>query len=137
MTRTLHNEKGDVHSDTSFAQADSFVIAIEMNCDRPVKNLLIADLIPAGFEIQNPRLEADAVPAASFKNGVTPTYLEVRDDRLVAAFDSLDAGKHMLYYIVRAVTPGHYAYPAVTGECMYDASVRGRGVPSEIDVVAK
>ncbi len=137
LTRTLHNEKGDVHSDTSFVQADSFVIAIEMTCDRPVKNVVIADLIPAGFEIQNPRLEADAVPAATFKNGVTPTYLEVRDDRLVAAFDALDAGKHMLYYIVRAVTPGHYAYPAVTGECMYDASVRGRGVPSEIDVVTK
>lgn len=137
LTRTVYNEKGEPHAGTSFGQADSFVIGIELNCDRPAKNVVIADLIPAGFEIQNPRLDADAIPSDAFKNRITPTYLEVRDDRLVAAFDSIDTGKHNLYYIVRAVTPGHYQYPAVTGEGMYDASVRGRGVPGEIDVVAQ
>ncbi|MBM3290585.1 MAG: hypothetical protein FJY92_10575, partial [Candidatus Hydrogenedentes bacterium] len=137
VARTLYTEKGDVFSDTTFAQAGSYVIGIALNCDRPVKNVAVADLIPAGFEIQNPRLESDAVPAASFKNAITPTYLEVRDDRLVAAFDALGAGTHQFYYIVRAVTPGHYQYPAVTGECMYDASVRGRGTPGEIDVVGR
>ncbi|MDZ4858700.1 MAG: alpha-2-macroglobulin family protein [Candidatus Hydrogenedentes bacterium] len=137
VTRATHAENGDVYAQTTFTQAESYIIGVQLVCDRPVKNLIVADLIPAGFEIQNPRLEADAVPSAALKGAVTPSYLEVRDDRLVAAFDSLDAGKHMFYYLVRAVTPGHYTYPAVTAECMYDASVRGRGVPSEIDVTAK
>lgn len=137
LVRTLFDESGAAHDGTSFTQADSYVIGIELNCDRPVKNVVIADLIPAGFEIQNPRLDADAIPSAAFKDRIAPSYLEVRDDRLVAAFDSIDAGKRNLYYIVRAVTPGHFRYPAVTGEGMYDASVRGRGIPGEIDVVAQ
>jgi uncharacterized protein YfaS (alpha-2-macroglobulin family) len=137
VNRTLYNEGGDTHAEAAFKQADSFVIGIELNCDRPVKNIVVADLIPAGFEIQNPRLDADAIPAASFKNAITPTYLEVRDDRLIAAFDGLGAGKHLFYYVVRAVTPGHYQYPAVTSECMYDAAIRARGLPSEIEVVGQ
>ncbi|HRK34512.1 MAG TPA: MG2 domain-containing protein, partial [Candidatus Hydrogenedentes bacterium] len=73
IARSVFNEKGEPYAQTSFSQAESFVIGIKLNCERPVKNLVVADLIPAGFEIQNPRLEADAVPTAALKGAITPT----------------------------------------------------------------
>lgn len=137
VSRALYDESGSTHSGDTFEQAESYVVGIELVSDRPVENLVVADLIPAGFEIQNPRLEADAIPSGSLNDGVTPTYLEVRDDRLVAAFDQLGSGTHKFFYLVRAVTPGQYQYPAVTAECMYDASVRGRGEPATVMVSGK
>jgi uncharacterized protein YfaS (alpha-2-macroglobulin family) len=104
---------------------------------RPVQYLVVADLVPAGFEIENPRLESGATPNPAFESGLTPSYLEIRDDRLVAAFDSLDQGEHQFFYVVRAVTPGAYRYPALEAECMYDASIRARTMSTSIEVTAR
>jgi uncharacterized protein YfaS (alpha-2-macroglobulin family) len=49
----------------------------------------------------------------------------------------LKRGTHKFYYIVRAVTPGTYQYPAVEAECMYDASVHGRGQAGTVEVVKR
>ncbi|GMU91586.1 MAG: membrane protein [Candidatus Hydrogenedentota bacterium] len=134
VQRTFHTPKGEPHNPSQFAQTESYVVMLELKVDRHAKNLVVADLIPAGFEIENPRLEADALPAGAFKDPVTPSFLEIRDDRLVAAFDALAPDTYKFYYVVRAVTPGQYQYPAVVAECMYDASIHGRSAPSAIDI---
>jgi hypothetical protein len=69
-------------------------------------------------------------------NNMHPSHLEVRDDRLVVAFDTLAPGKYRFHYVVRAVTPGSFTWPSVEAECMYDPAVRGRNVPSSINVKA-
>ena len=61
----------------------------------------------------------------TFKGADTPSFLELRDDRLVLAFDELATGSHRYYYVVRAVTPGKYVYPPAQAECMYDDRVHG------------
>jgi len=137
VTRTVFTSTGEPFGDNAYRQSDSYVIGFELTCDQEVKNLVVADLIPAGFEIENPRLEPDAIPTGPFEGAVTPSYLEIRDDRLVVAFDKLDRGTHKFYYIVRAVTPGTYQYPAVEAECMYDASVHGRGEAGTVEVVKR
>ncbi|MCL4694625.1 MAG: hypothetical protein KJ060_19200, partial [Candidatus Hydrogenedentes bacterium] len=81
--------------------------------------------------------EPDAIPTGPFDGAATPSHLEIRDDRLVVAFDELDRGTHKFYYIARAVTPGTYQYPAVEAECMYDASVHGRGESGTVEVVKR
>ncbi|MFA6242468.1 MAG: MG2 domain-containing protein [Candidatus Hydrogenedentales bacterium] len=136
VTRTLYTESGETISGNQFQQSASYVVGITLTCDKSVKNVVVADLLPAGFEIENPRLEADALQGDVFSGSIMPTYTDVRDDRLVAAFDALDATTHKFFYIVRAVTPGSFQQPAVQAECMYDASVRARSVPSVIEVVA-
>ena len=64
----------------------------------------------------------------------TPSYLDVRDDKLVLAFNRLPAGPHTYYYLVRAVTPGSYQQPGANVECMYDPKVRANVLPSHVEV---
>ena len=133
ITRSFHTASG-APVESPFRQAASYVVKLEIECVRTTKNVVVADLLPAGFEIENPRLQVDAMPGKTFKAAVTPAYLEIRDDRLVTAFDELKKGTSYFYYIVRAVTPGRFQHPPVTTECMYDASIRGRSAASTIEV---
>lgn len=81
----------------------------------------ISDLLPAGFEVENPRLtEATAYPF--IQNASLPEYLDVRDDR-VNLYTSFRRGKRqqVFYYAARAVSLGEFVYPPVVAEAMYDA----------------
>ena len=100
-----------------------------------MKNLVVADLLPAGFEITNPRLEVGVLSGIDFSNMAHPAHLEIRDDRLVLVFSVLNAGDYKFCYVVQAVTPGKYQHPPVTAECMYDAAIRGNSEGSSIEIV--
>ena len=82
----------------------------------------------------NPPAETPSEESTQKNAGVTPTFLEVRDDRLVLAFDKLDAGVHHFYYAVRAVSPGTFRQPAAVSECMYDPTVRAATVDATVKV---
>jgi hypothetical protein len=134
VERAFHTSLGEQVKGDAFAHTGSFIVALQIECEADVENLIVADLLPAGFEVENPRLNPDAVPSMKLGRADAPTHLELRDDRLVLAFDSLARGKHRFYYIVNAVTPGQYQYPAVTAECMYDPSVAGASAAGTIEV---
>jgi hypothetical protein len=100
--------------------------------------LMVIDLLPAGFEIENPRLvgttsaeEIGWLPQMSY-----PLYQEALDDRYVAAFDT-DSGNQSfaIAYVVRAVTPGTYRIPAVAVEDMYRPEYRARSAMGTVTVV--
>ncbi|HYM72941.1 MAG TPA: alpha-2-macroglobulin [Stellaceae bacterium] len=90
---------------------------------------LVVDLLPAGFEIQTATaVSGDNSNAYSWLKGVSSTaYTEARDDRYIAAVD-LPSGtsEFTLAYVVRAVTPGEFKYPALDIEDMYDPETNGR-----------
>lgn len=134
VSRQFFTQQKVEASSTTFRQTHSYIVALNITCDEDAKNLLVADLLPAGFEIENPRLSSGGFRGGAFSGAVAPSYLEVRDDRLVLAFNALSKGHHGFYYIVNAVTPGKFQYPAVEAECMYDASVRGNSAVSAIEV---
>jgi uncharacterized protein YfaS (alpha-2-macroglobulin family) len=119
---------------TTFRQGDTYVVAIHLECDQPTENIIVADLLPAGFEVENPRLNAADMPQVPMENAVSPSHLEIRDDRVVLAFDRLEKGEHYFYYIVRAVTPGRYQYPPIHAECMYDTRIHGQSESKQIEV---
>jgi uncharacterized protein YfaS (alpha-2-macroglobulin family) len=55
------------------------------------------------------------------------TYTEERDDRFIAALDMKEGARDFtLAYVVRAVTPGEFKYPALVAEDMYEPETRGR-----------
>jgi hypothetical protein len=118
----------------SFRSPDSYVVELTLR-SQGLKNVALTDLLPAGFEIENPRLDPAALPGADFGTTLSPTHLEVRDDRLVLAFDDLPAGVQRFHYIIRAVTPGTYTRPALQAECMYDPAVRAATVARTLRVV--
>ena len=85
--------------------------------------MLVTDLLPAGFEIDNPGLVSSAeLTNFPWLAQTEAAHLEFRDDRFVAAFnrDQGDDSRDItLAYVVRAVTPGTYAHPAASVEDMY------------------
>ncbi len=109
----------------AFKQGELYVIDVRLQLENNLENVVVADLLPAGLEVENPRLNPDTLPESSFKGAVVPSHLDVRDDRVIFAFNELSSGEHHFYYTVRAITPGTFEYPPVHAECMYDPQVFG------------
>lgn len=123
IERTTYRLDGTEANVTEAKQNDRFVVVLRVQQlnDWPSR-VLVTDLLPAGFEIDNPGL-VNSASLSSFEwlPETQAAHLEFRDDRFVAAFNR-DAGSDRewtLAYVVRAVTPGTYAYPAAQVEDMY------------------
>jgi uncharacterized protein YfaS (alpha-2-macroglobulin family) len=129
-------------SGDTFRQGESYVVEVEIYCKNTYKNIVVSDLLPAGFEVENPRLNSGAEAGSNFPHkAVTPSFLEIRDERVVLAFDSLDGSQqddpkytHHYYYVVNAVTPGQFQYPPIQAECMYDATIRANSAGTAITI---
>ncbi len=92
-------------------------------------NVVVEDLLPAGFEVENPRLATSEKIDGSSDEMIDPVNIDIRDDRLVLFLDTKSGTEHYRY-IVRAVTKGDFVLPAVKAETMYDPtifSVNGQG----------
>ena len=103
--------------------------------------LIVADYLPAGFEIDNPRLvsSGDTGTLSWIENAATPVHSEFRDDRFSAAFErgSRDKPVFAVAYVVRAVSPGSYVYPQAYVEDMYRPDRFGRTATGKIEIVGK
>ncbi|PWR20502.1 alpha-2-macroglobulin family protein [Zavarzinia compransoris] len=99
--------------------------------------LMVIDLLPAGFEVENPRLAnaSDAGELDWLPELTDTAYTEALDDRYVAAFDTSGAGPFAAAYLVRAVTPGTYRVPGVAVEDMYQPEYRARAAMGTVTVV--
>lgn len=105
--------------------------------DRGLDNVVMADLLPAGLEIENPRLLTTAPPEWIDKKTERPQYLDIRDDRMMT-FQSVHAGATFdFYYALRAVTAGEFVLPPVKAEAMYDPSYRSLTAPGTIKVIER
>ncbi|MFN3646020.1 MAG: alpha-2-macroglobulin family protein [Gemmobacter sp.] len=88
--------------------------------------LMVADPLPAGWEIDNPNLlQGGQVAALDWLAPETDvTHAEFRADRFLAALDRRDDAPFRLAYILRAVSPGSFHHPAATVEDMYRPTFR-------------
>jgi alpha-2-macroglobulin len=123
----------------SIRQNDRFLVVLKVTeAEAAFARLLLVDRLPAGLEIDNPRLfDGGKTEALAFaKATVEPTHTEYRDDRFVAAFarDGRERATFNVAYVVRAVTPGRYVQPAATIEDMYRPQRFGRTGTGEIEV---
>jgi uncharacterized protein YfaS (alpha-2-macroglobulin family) len=114
-------DMGDVH------QNDRFVVVLSMTArDLGSGQYLVADPLPAGFEIENPDLSSSqGVADLSWLTVDTPTHVESRTDQYVAAFRYVEnADEFATAYMVRAVSPGKFVLPGATIEDMYRPELR-------------
>jgi uncharacterized protein YfaS (alpha-2-macroglobulin family) len=131
VRRDLLNRSGVVITGQTVKQNDLLVVRITLtsSVDR-LEYVAVSDLLPAGLEIENPRLtEATAYPF--IQNASVPEYMDIRDDR-INLYTSFRGGKRqqVFYYAVRAVTAGTFVHPPVNAEAMYDghySSTSGAG----------
>jgi len=111
-------------------QGEIYLVRLDIDSRQRLGNVVIADLLPAGLEIENPRLRGSAAEAImAARATLQPDHTEMRDDRLLL-FGSVPAGKASYVYAVRAVTAGTFHLPAVEASCMYDPeiySIHGSG----------
>jgi uncharacterized protein YfaS (alpha-2-macroglobulin family) len=102
-----------------------------------VENLVVQQLLPAGFEVENPRLESsESLPWARDAD-LTADYVDLRDDRALI-FTRLPNKKwRTAYVLMRAVTPGTYRLPPVQVEAMYAPDLRAVGERGELVIEAR
>ncbi|MGH6663661.1 MAG: hypothetical protein ACREB2_01995, partial [Pseudolabrys sp.] len=102
--------------------------------------VIVADYLPAGFEIDNPHLvsSGETGTLSWITDAVEPVHSEFRDDRFTAAFDRKQDSPPVftVAYVVRAVSPGHYVLPQAMVEDMYRPDRFGRTATSAIDITA-
>ena len=140
VRRSMHTLDGEPVAGDVVAQNERLVVVltIEETAARRAR-LLVEDYLPAGLEIDNPRLVAggDTGSLAWLGETSSPAHVEFRDDRFAAAFDRSGSAAETLTlaYIVRAVTPGHYVHPPVVVEDMYARDVNARTALGTIEVV--
>jgi len=156
---TLDGKKVDLASATGglsqLKQNERLVVVLKVEATETGGRILLVDRLPAGLEIENPRLvdSGDVRSLDWLKTTVAPQHTEFRDDRFVAAFDffggdgrgrgrfggdSRDpASSATVAYIVRAVTPGSYVHPAATVEDMYRPNRFARSAAGRLDIVAQ
>ena len=127
---TLDGEPADLGG---LVQGDRVVVKITLTPrQQRVNPMIIADLLPAGLEIETVLRPADGERtnaddgAFGWLGEITRLKTaEARDDRFVAAVD-LGRGEVTMAYIARAVTSGEFAAPGVVAEDMYRADVFAR-----------
>jgi alpha-2-macroglobulin len=138
IARSYYTMDGEEVSVSEAAQNERYVVVLTVNeaNDWPSR-ILIQDLLPAGFEIDNPSL-VDSAQLTNFEwiGDVQPAHTEFRNDRFVAAFDRAkgDAREITLAYVVRAVTPGTYDHPAAVVEDMYRPQFSARTAAGRMTV---
>ncbi|MFI5135888.1 MAG: alpha-2-macroglobulin, partial [Chitinophagales bacterium] len=83
-----------------------------------VENVAVTDLLPAGFEIENPRISS--IPEMDWVKDASPyDYLDIRDDRLTF-FCTANSTVKNFYYVVRAVSAGTFVQGPVSADAMYN-----------------
>jgi uncharacterized protein YfaS (alpha-2-macroglobulin family) len=135
-------------------QNDRFVAVLKLQSNETGGRVLLVDRLPAGFEIENPRLvdSGDIKSLSWLKPTLRPEHTEFRDDRFVAAFDfkrgsqNRNSGRSSgetapgtsttVAYIVRAVTPGTFVHPAATVEDMYRPERYARTAAGKLTIMA-
>jgi alpha-2-macroglobulin len=120
-------------------QNQRFVVVLKMTEPAPqYGRLIVADYLPAGFEIDNPRLvsSGDTGTLAWIEDAQEPVHSEFRDDRFTAAFDRKAGDKAVfaVAYVVRAVSPGRYVLPQAYVEDMYRPDRFGRTATGSVEV---
>lgn len=135
VRRQFYDRFGRPINGTTFRQNDLVIVelTLEKSYSNPIENIVITDLLPAGFEIENPRTK-DLPGMDWIKNQSTPTAMDVRDDR-IHLFVNAEGGRQRYYYAVRAVSLGQFKQGPVSADAMYAGEIHSYHGAQTITVV--
>jgi hypothetical protein len=142
LDRTFHTLDGEEVDIATATQNERYVVLLTVTEAKPqFARVALTDYVPAGFEIDNPKLvsSADTGGLSWIGQAATPEHTAFRDDRFVAAFER-KADSPVVYrvaYVVRAVSPGDYVLPQAVVEDMYSPDRFGRTGTGTVKVTAR
>lgn len=101
-----------------------------------MSNVALVDRIPAGWEIENPRLgRSEATPEWVDSDRLWEAdHLDLRDDRIEVFGQLQQAEIRQIVYAVRAVTAGRFQLPTAEAEAMYDPANWARAHGGTVEV---
>ena len=87
-----------------------------------IDNVVVTDLLPAGLEIENPRL-SETRDMPWIKNPSQPDHFDLRDDR-INFYTTATGTEKTFYYLGRAVSKGRFVVGPVSADAMYTGEYR-------------
>ncbi len=97
----------------------------------PLRNLVLTEIFPSGWEILNTRF----IPLATNATDGNINYQDIRDDRVCSYIDYLAPGSHVLVRVnLCSVYQGNFYQPAITCEAMYDKKVYANSASGKVEV---
>ena len=126
-TKSLHSLKGEAVALDAIRRGERYVVKLGFASEqRRSRTIVVADLLPAGFEIEQVLVPSDGkqkydTDGAFAWVGEINTFdmTESRDDRLIVSGDTSGRTEYIAAYIVRATMNGDFAFPGVVVEDMY------------------
>ena len=102
-------------------------ITVDNQTRDTVRNVALVDRLPAGWEVENPRLNgnrtADRLDEDQKWN---VDHMNIRDDRIELFGDLGPRDSRSVVYASRATLAGEFTIPPVSAEAMYDPSISAR-----------
>ncbi|HDN9025972.1 TPA: alpha-2-macroglobulin family protein [Aeromonas veronii] len=136
VTRSWFNSDGQQFDPAKVKVGDLVVVRLNVSSESAVPDALLVEMVPAGFELENPalgnsikleELSIEGKPAWQSEWNDYLKHQEFRDDRYTAALDLSEGSNQQLVYLMRAVTPGRYQVPPTQVEDMYRPELRAVG----------
>lgn len=140
IQKTYYSMDGEEVNISEATQNERYVVVLTVTPGNDwQQRIIVTDLLPSGFEIDNPSLvNSAALSNFDWLPETQAAHTEFRYDRFVAALDRAagDSSEIALAYVVRAVTPGTYDNPAASVEDMYRPQFSARTATSRMEVRA-
>ena len=129
VARQYLSRDGQPLAEDTAAQGGLVVVKFAVRATQgPLANVVLENLLPAGLEVENPRLStSERLPWMETDDKAAPASVDLRDDRVLLFVDLPDTAWHTYYALLRAVTPGVFTLPPPQAEAMYAPEVRGSG----------
>ena len=123
VRRQYLSREGKLMSDVR--QNDLVVVKITLTSTNGlnVENVVVTDLLPAGLEVENPRLTGEPRDMPWIKNPSTPAHFDLRDDR-INFYTTATGTEQTFYYLARAVSKGRFVVGPVSADAMYNGDYR-------------
>lgn len=140
IAREIYDTDGNLLDLAAVPQNTRVVVVLRVQAlDDDAARLLLVDPLPAGLEIDNPRLlrSGDVGALNWLALDSNAAHSEFRDDRFVVAYNRSrgDRRNASFAYLARTVTPGSYAHPSASVEDMYRPHRFARSETGRFEVI--
>ena len=132
VTRTISTLDGKPA--TQILTGERYKVTLHIKTPATRSFVVAQDFIPAGFTLVNTTLATESVTQAQLleEDNIAFTHTQQYEDRIYGYTQELPAGEHRFSYLVTAIAPGSYVYPAAWASQMYAPEVFGRNTTSTL-----
>ncbi|MBP5260307.1 MAG: hypothetical protein J6Z12_06760 [Paludibacteraceae bacterium] len=126
-----YTHEGKSVSIAQLRQGSNFTanITLQNQTALPVRNLVVEQVMPSGWEILNNRFNEENASTSGL------SYQDIRDNRIYSYIDELGAGASVSFSVKLCATyAGTFYLPPVTAGAMYDNALRAHTASGRIKV---